>query len=1081
MSVADDNALLRGDITFRNHALFTNASEYDCVWEVMCDGEIVTSGTLALDIPTWQPSELVAPSYVRRIPYALPDTLKAGAEYFLNVSFRLKEAKIWADAGYETSREQFKLPVKPMPGGVGLSTVPALGSIADNENNAVITGNASGKAFSVTLSKSTGLITDYSIGGKQLIKNGPVPNYYRALVDNDLRGGAYNTTIFGAYINQAWREAGVGKTVEGFKLTQLNSKSVQVTVSGNLNSKDQSGANLRPSPYSIEYTIFGNGDVVVNNKVSPNPSSYHLGMVGSYLQLPLEYKNVEYFGRGPLENYIDRYYGNKVGLYKTTVEGMFVNRQRPMEMGNRIDTRWVSVTDDQGFGLLAVAEDKMEFSALHWTADDLSTYTATGQGKNPPVKHPYELKTPTEVNLNLNHIQMGVGSENWERGPYGQAGTLNYGDFMVRNNRDYEYTYTLRPIFPGESGVELSKTLVTGAPMIEKILVGGVEIADFAEKVKGYDFVLSTDEPFPIVSVSAYEGVSVEISQASIAQKYAVIKVSRQGIEGIDEDSFTVNFVRDPNFLTNILLNGSRILDYNPTIRDYTVSWPGDQALPTVSVANAAGITSVITQADAQSKKATIIASNAYEDEQTYTITFLLSLNYDTHRPAQYGRPINIQTLPLGGPVRFRSYSNHNYYYINNPPTAAASRGDIPFVGLYPNRFLAFGDMTGDNIVIDETTGKKVYVHKNTAGTGNANAVGDTQVGIEAQNTTNIAGQTIVMYAKVRPVSGSFSLSFRDGNTECRNAAEIFKVVLVNTGIRYSTTTTNNGSANGAVAATAMTAWQTTLDRNLYYEIWMMDTPNAPDSTGHNVQAFVRFTDANGQEVFYSSPLRRQTTASATTMNWTTFALQDGNTTSSVNIEAFNVYILNRESPLITYDVSGPDEIVVPVGDAANSIQLSATVVHTAEDRIPVPYVTANAKWEVVGAPSGVSIDQTGRLSVTKDFAGGYIDVSVSNADEASKWAPATYRVSIAETGISIRKSGDSVAADFRLVNLKDSQAMCILAIYNESGILVNVVNETVIAAADDQKYTLSSAIAAGYSAKAFLWDKNYVPICEAA
>jgi hypothetical protein len=1056
----------------------------------MCDGEAVTSGVLTLDVPTWQPNELVATAYDRHVPYVLPENLKTGAEYFLNVSFRLKEDSQWAEKGHITSRQQFKLPLKPYPAGVGLSGVPLLKDVSESAEGVVITGESGGKSFRAAISSSDGLLHDYSVDGKKLVNSGPTPNFYRALTDNDIGGGSYGASMFGAYINNAWRTAGTDRTVADFTVTRLNAKSVKVTASGLLNSKAQTGGASRPSPYTIEYTIYGNGDVVVNNKVSPNAESYDLGMVGGYLRLPLEFKNVEYFGRGPIENYIDRYYGNDVGLYKTTVDGMFVNRQRPMEMGNRIGTRWVSVTNDEGFGLLAVAEDEMEFSALRHTADDLSTYSPSGTNYSPARRHPTDLNEPTDVILNLNHVQMGVGSENWQRGPYGQAGTLNYGDFMVRKGVDYDYTYTLRPIFPGESGTALSKTLVTGAPMLSGILVGGAPLEGFSEKTASYDYPLSVSEPFPTVSAVAYDGVSVSVDQASVSRKNAVIHVSRATEDGMDEAEYIVNFVRDANFLTDILLDGTRITDYNAVIRDYTTAWPGDSPMPVVSAASAPGVDAAITQPTPDSPKAVIVARNAYDDVQTYTITLIPTVSYDSHRPSVWGRPLDLRTLPLG-PVRFKTFSApinaNNYYYVNNPPTSGTARGDVPFVGLYPNRFLQFGDSTADVVAIDETTGKKVYVHKNTAGTGNANRYGDTLVGLEARNTANIAGQTLVMHAKLRPVSGSFALSFRSGNNEARNAAEIFKVAFTNTGIRYSTTTTTNGSANSAVADAAMTAWQTTLDRSLYYEVWMLDTPNAPGSDGHNVMAFVKYTDAQGREVSHSSPLRRQTTASTTSVDFATFSLYDGNTTSSVNIEAFEVFVVNPGSPLITFDVSGPTEAVLPDPGESAEFQLSATAIHNAEDKLPLPYLSG-AKWEILNqdGAQGVSIDQTGKASLTGDFAGEYFDVRVSGAEPESQWAPVTYRVNVVPPppGIKLRERDGAAVASYYVDNGGETASSynCIIALYDSRGRMVDYgFSALTVEPGGRGRASLALPSVPGATARAYVWDSEYLPVFEAA
>ena len=138
----------------------------------------------------------------------------------------------------------------------------------------------------------------------------------------------------------------------------------------------------------------------------------------------------------------------------------------------------------------------------------------------------------------------------------------------------------------------------------------------------------------------------------------------------------------------------------------------------------------------------------------------------DRIRPAAWGGAIDIQSLPLGT-VKFSTIGNYDYYYVNQAPTSAANRGDIPFVGIYPARRLRNGTNTGDSVI--EDNGRKVYQHRN-ASSSSGYVAGDILVGLETRNTANLSGKTLVMYSRIRPVSGSFALVFRDGASEARIA-----------------------------------------------------------------------------------------------------------------------------------------------------------------------------------------------------------------------------------------------------------------------------------------------------------------------
>lgn len=501
MSVDSDSALLAGNINFYNRALFTDpADAFDFVYTVTTDVKpdtvfgngaalagfndpsgmyIVDSGTIDLRgklPPIADGNALSTPDEIEKvinIPYKLPSRLKRGAEYYLNLYFVVKDGTTnWAESGHIASAEQFKLPVIAPDSGFGISKAPAFAGVVNAANAVTVTGKTAGnKDFSVIISKTTGLITEYKADGRVLIEGGPVPSFARAMIPNDMGGQSLSGRA--SSINTGWRDAGKNKTVASVAVAET-SNIVTVTVTGTLASRN--GTTNRLSDYSIIYRILGNGDVEVNNNVAPNSQAFgYMSMVGGYLTLPGGYENVTYYGRGPEENYLDRRTGQNVSLYETKVDDMFVNRLRPQEYGNRTDTRWVALTDDNGYGLMAISGSVMEFSAKRWDLDQLSTWNSSGTKTT--TLHPTQLPASNKLYLTLMDIQQGVGGEDWSSGPYGPAynntqgtglggrtnglpnGTANAAtwypllsppglNFYVQNNRNYSYSYTLRPVFP---------------------------------------------------------------------------------------------------------------------------------------------------------------------------------------------------------------------------------------------------------------------------------------------------------------------------------------------------------------------------------------------------------------------------------------------------------------------------------------------------------------------------------------------------------------------------------------------------------------------------------------------------------
>ena len=145
-------------------------------------------------------------------------------------------------------------------------------------------------------------------------------------------------------------------------------------------------------------TFYGNGDLVVDSHIEPDEALPPLPRLGFTLRLPGEYRYMEWYGRGPHENYQDRKFGAMVDVYSGTVEEQYVPYIMPQENGNKTDVRWVALRNREGYGLLAVAEQVMEVSAHYFTAHDLAK-----------AKHTHELRRREDIFLHLDYRQRGLG------------------------------------------------------------------------------------------------------------------------------------------------------------------------------------------------------------------------------------------------------------------------------------------------------------------------------------------------------------------------------------------------------------------------------------------------------------------------------------------------------------------------------------------------------------------------------------------------------------------------------------------------------------------------------------------------
>ncbi|MDX6353462.1 MAG: beta-galactosidase [Streptomyces sp.] len=364
-----------------------------------------------------------------QLPVQRPTAPAPGEEHFLELSFTLTTTTAWADAGYEVARQQLPVnfsspPVVPTP----VADVPAL-TVTEASDRVTVAGTD----FTVVFAKATGTISSFDAMGVRLVNSGPVPNFWRAPTENDRGNGQPSR-------NGTWRRAGLDRKVTGFSVSKPSDRAVRIAVTGTLPTSTT-------STYTTTYTVYGNGEIKVDNTLHPGATSLpYIPEVGTILFLPADLEQVRYYGRGPEENHWDRNSGSDVGVYSSTVSGQWTGYIRPQENGNKTDVRWVALVNGSGRGLLAFGEPLLEVNASHYTPEDLST----------GVRHDHQLTRRPEVVLRLNHRQMGLGgNDSW--------GQQTLDQYKLFANRDYSYTYRLRPLPDVGQALALSRRPVETA------------------------------------------------------------------------------------------------------------------------------------------------------------------------------------------------------------------------------------------------------------------------------------------------------------------------------------------------------------------------------------------------------------------------------------------------------------------------------------------------------------------------------------------------------------------------------------------------------------------------------------------
>ena len=389
-----------GLIRIRNKYQFISLDGFDAAWSLSENGKEINKGALQL------PQINARRDRTINVPYKI-DNPKPGAEYFLRISYTLKEKTLWADKGFEVASEQFKLPVNTPPAADTKITQPV--KLTQDAQSITVTGSG----FSVTFDKKSGALS-------QLVKNGvnlltpdgaPKLHLWRAPHRND---------DMWAYEN--WEKYGLTDlkySLVDLKPETVDNSSVRITSTVKADGKEGFGAY-----HTAVYLIKGDGSVTVDNKIHFIGLSLNPARIGVRLMFNKKLDDVTYFGRGPIENYPDRKTAFDVGVYTLNVNNQY-EYEKPMERGNHEEVRWAELSGN-GMPSLLIQADKnlMQFSALPHTDEQMF-----------PVEYKIDLPSSTATVFCLSTKTLGVGSNG--------CGPRPLDKYLIWTN-DTEFTYTLQ-------------------------------------------------------------------------------------------------------------------------------------------------------------------------------------------------------------------------------------------------------------------------------------------------------------------------------------------------------------------------------------------------------------------------------------------------------------------------------------------------------------------------------------------------------------------------------------------------------------------------------------------------------------
>jgi len=381
--------------TLWNRFGFTFADEFDGSWELLEDGEVVKSGAFA--VPP------VAP--LSRGTFAVPEVdgfaFDPKKEYFVNFSFALKADTPWAKKGWGVARDQVSLrgKFKGFEGFEGFEGFKP--TIAEDARTVTVTAGGTKAVFC----RKSGTLCELVMNGKTILKDaapgvvsGPRFGCARAFTDNDrwMRDGNpwEEDRKHGGFYSR-----GLSQLVYHARPISVESNAVRTVV-------EVTGSKSAGFTHEAVWTFGKDGSVEVANVVTPHGTMPPaLARIGTSWKLDPSLETMEYYGRGPRENYVDRKTGSFIGRWRSTVTDQYEPYVRPQDNGYKCDVRWVSFTDMAGRGVKFSASEPMFVQALHYDAEDMEFARHRAGSKR--FRGP--LEPVPEVRLNLDVRQLGLG------------------------------------------------------------------------------------------------------------------------------------------------------------------------------------------------------------------------------------------------------------------------------------------------------------------------------------------------------------------------------------------------------------------------------------------------------------------------------------------------------------------------------------------------------------------------------------------------------------------------------------------------------------------------------------------------
>lgn len=412
-----DKDILNGEVIIKNKNLFVNLDKFLLKWDYLVDGKIVEGDSALVDIPPME-------SMVFKIPDMHKVSSLNGSEFFVNLSFVLKDKNLWGNKGFEVISEQIKIPMDNLVMETScLNREVQNFEIIDDNGKIFLNSNEFNMEFDIL----RGGLKNYIYRGEKLLNSSIQFDFWNPLNDNEKLCKIYNDVEF-------WKIISKDNTYNNYEIYKDENNLITINFYKTL-------FNLSNSNLVTSYKINEYGDVKVNLFVDLLSFGVpHARSVGFKVFVPNNQKEMEFYGRGPFENYNDRKEGSKIGIYKTNVDEQFTNYITPQRTGNLTEVRWVSFKKPNGNNKIVLMNDK--------NGDNFLQVNACEYGDEEFEKtHKYQMEKFSSVIVNLRSKDYGSTFETFDDW---NEKIIDY----VEDDSRYKFSFIISAISSSESPMD---------------------------------------------------------------------------------------------------------------------------------------------------------------------------------------------------------------------------------------------------------------------------------------------------------------------------------------------------------------------------------------------------------------------------------------------------------------------------------------------------------------------------------------------------------------------------------------------------------------------------------------------------